>query len=213
MTRSPALDEITQELVWVVEDAAGRTLRLTVPVTPGTRHRMEQLVRVVAADAAPVGVLVQVDQVGAGTALVPVAVLREAPGRAGARTLQVVALDVAREPERRSPLAGRILRLLQARRAGVEQRQVVAPTGVARLLAPVAEVLETQAATGRPGVTDGQGETLRRAARDLDGVGLATPAAAVRAYADRPEPPRLLALAHTLAVVRALDGLPTDGGR
>lgn len=213
VTRSPVLDEIAQQLVWVVEDAAGRTLRLTIPVGPGTHHRMEQLVRVVAADAAPVAVLVQVDQVGAGTALVPVAVLREAPGRAGGRTLQVVALDVAREPERRSPLAGRILRLLQARRAGVEQRQVAAPTGVARLLAPVSEVLETQAATGRPDVTTGQREVLRRAARDLDAVGLATPATAVRAYEHRPAPDALLGLAHTLAVVRALDGLPTDGGR
>ncbi len=213
VTRSPVLDEIAQQLVWLVEDAAGRTLRLTVPVAPGTRHRIEQLVRVVAADAAPVAVLVTVDQVGSATALVPVAVLREAPGRAGGRTLQVVALDVAREPERRSPLAGRILRLLQARRADVEQRQVPAPTGVARLLAPAGAVLETQAATGRPDLTTTQREVLGRAARDLDSVGLATPAAEVRAHLRDPGPARLLALAYTLSVVLVLDGLPTDGGR
>ncbi len=203
--RAPQLDEVRQQLAWPVADAQGRWLALTVPVAPETRQRMDNLDALAARLADVRAVLVRIERVGAQPLLIPVAVwLREA-----GEQLRVVSLDFETPPPRATSLAGRLLRLFESRR---DQAPASAPASLAqRLTAPVLDVLETQAATGRLALTASQDERLQDAHRRLASVGLDIVADALAAHRREPTPPRALRLYRLCELLDELDALPQDG--
>ena len=191
-TREPVLDEASQQLAWPLQDAAGRWLAPVIPVGPDTQRRAENLVRLTARRAAVHAVLVRVERGAASTLLVPLAVLSEnAQGR-----LQPIALDFAEEAQRPTSLGGRILRLFEARqKLQPSALPSLVPASLAgRLLAPVAAVLEEQAATGRMPLTPSQAQRLQAAQELLASVGLATLAEAVQAHLRAPSAQGVLRL-------------------
>jgi len=203
-TRPPVLDEAQQRLDWMVQDAAGQWLRLGIPVGPEHRERLENLDRFTARRAPVHGVLVRIERSAASTELMPIAVLSsDAKG-----SLQVVSLDFAGEAPRTTSLAQRILRLFEARQQQRQAPPSAAPTLSARLLAPVADVAETQAATGRMAMTAPQRQRLQEALARTGSVGLEALAQALRAHLAAPGTAPLLRLGFMCQLLGELDGLP-----
>ena len=185
-----------------MQDAQGRWLVLSIPCGPGHRERVENLDRLIARAAVVRAVLVRMDSGASGTVLAPVSVLVDSDR---GNTLQTVSLDFASEPARRTSLAGRILRLFDARR---EAPPHVAPsTLAARLLAPVIEVIETQAETGRLALTASQAQALEAARARVLSVGLDTPAEALQAHLDTPTSDSLLRLTWLCQLLADIEGL------
>jgi len=120
----------------------------------------------------------------------------------------VVSLDFEAPPPRSTSLAGRLLRLFESRRG---QPPVADAASLAqRLSAPVLEVLETQAATGRMALTGSQDERLREAHRRVASVGLDILATALAAHRREPTAPRALRLYRLCELLDELDALPQD---
>lgn len=203
-TRAPVLDEARQQLAWPVADAAGRWLTLVVPVTPETRQRLDNIDALSSRRGDLRGILVRIERTGATVQFVPVAVwLREPGGR-----LQVLSLDFETPPARATSLTGRLLRLFESRR---DQPPAAPPAALAeRLTAPVLEVLETQAATGRLALTQRQGERLQDAHRRIESVGMDTLARALAVHRRKPTPQTVLRLYRLCELVEELDALPRD---
>lgn len=199
------LDEAQQRLDWLMQDDAGRWLRLGIPVGPEHRQRVDNLDRLAARRAPVHAVLVRIERSAASTELMPLAVLSSNAKKA----LQTVSLDFADEAARTTSLANRILHMLEARQQ--QQRQaapVGAPTLAARLLAPVTEVAETQAATGRMALTAAQRQRLHDALDRADSVGLEVLSSALRAHLAAPAAVPLLKLGFLCQLLGELDGLP-----
>ena len=203
-TRAPVLDEARQQLAWPVADALGRWLTLVVPVTPETRQRMDNIDALSTRRGDLRAILVRIERSGALVQFVPVAAwTRESGDR-----LQVLSLDFETPPARATSLTGRLLRLFESRR---DLPPPSAPATLAqRLTAPVLEVLETQAATGRLTLTAGQDERLHDAHRRVTSVGLDTLARALSAHRDEPTPAAALRLYRLCELVDELDALPQD---
>lgn len=208
-TYTPVLDETRQQLHWPLQDDVGQWLRLTVPVSDETALRLDNLDRLTARQAPIHAVLVRVERTGAETLLVPVAVLSSgvSAGSTG-DVVQAVSLDFATEPARPTPLAQRILRLMQWRKEQQAAPVLMQPTLAQRLLQPVMNVLETQAATGRMALTDAQREVLVQAHAALASVGLRAVEAALYAHLQSPSSDSLLSLACLAQWAQELDGLP-----
>lgn len=202
--RAPVLDEARQQLAWPVADTAGRWLTLVVPVTPETRQRMDNIDALAARRADVRGILVRIERTGAAVQFVPVAVwMREPDDR-----LQVLSLDFETPPARATSLTGRLMRLFELRR---DRPVTAAPASLAqRLAAPVLEVLETQAATGRLALTHRQDERLQDAHRRLASVGLETLARSLQAHRREPTPQTALRLYRLCELVEELDALPQE---
>ncbi len=203
-TRPPLIDEARQRLDWLLQDTDGRWLRLGIPVDTAHRARIENLDRFAARRAPVHAVLVRIERSAARTELMPIAVLSSGAGG----VLQVVSLDFADEPRAATSLANRILRLFEARQ---QQRQAPPPAAVsllARLLAPVADVAETQAATGRMALTPPQRQRLQEAQERAASVGLEGLAQALRAHLAAPAPGTLLRLGYLCLLLAELDGVP-----
>ncbi|MEO6276735.1 SWIM zinc finger family protein [Roseateles sp.] len=201
-TRAPVLDEARQQLAWPVADATGRWLTLVVPVTPETRQRLDNIDALAARRSDVLGILVRIERAGAAVQFVPAAVwMRESGDR-----LQVLSLDFETPPARATSLTGRLMRLFELRR---DRPAAAAPASLAeRLTAPVLEVLETQAATGRLVLTARQDERLQDAHRRVTSVGLETLARALRALRRDPTPQAALRLYRLCELVEELDALP-----
>lgn len=208
-THAPVLDETRQQLHWALQDEAGQWLRLTIPVSDETALRLDNLDRLTARQAPIHAVLVRVERTGAETLLVPVAVLSSgvSAGSSG-DTVQAVSLDFATEPARPTPLAQRILRLMQWRKEQQAAPALAQPTLAQRLLQPVMTVLETQAATGRMVLTDAQRDALVQARAALASVGLRSLDAALHTHLHAPSSHSLLPLACLAQWTLELDGLP-----
>lgn len=204
-TRAPVLHEAQQQLRWAIQDAQGRWLDLVLPLGPHNDQRAENLDRFVARQAALHALVVRVEQSHATTHLVPFAALStDANGQ-----VQAVSFDFAKEPARRTSLAQRILRLMQLRK---DLAPVTAPPTLAeRLLQPVLQVLEAQAATGRMALTQTQREQLHLAASPIAAMGLHTLSRALDAHCSTPGPETLLRLHRLSLWVLQLDGLPHTG--
>lgn len=203
-TRAPVLDEARQQLNWPVADAAGRWLTLVVPVTPETRQRMDNIDALAARRSDLRGILVRIERTGAAVQFVPVAVWLREPGD----RLQVLSLDFETPPARPTSLTGRLMRLFELRR---DLPSAAAPAGLAeRLTAPVLEVLETQAATGRMTLTAHQEERLQDAYRLMTAVGLETLVSAVQVHRREPTPQAALRLYRLCELVEELDALPRE---
>lgn len=202
--RAPQLDEVRQCLDWELADARGRWLRLGLPAGEDSRDALDNLDRLMARRPAVRAVLVRVARGDARGALVPVAVLANGPqGR-----LEIVSLGFANEAARPTSLANRILRLFEARRQQAQAPVADAPTLAGRLLAPVADVLETQAATGRLPFTPAQAQALQESLPRLASVGLDTLAGALRAHLQAPGADGLLRLAYLCTLLAETEGLP-----
>ena len=201
-TRAPVLDEARQSLDWPVRDAQGRWLMLGIPIGPEHQQRVENLERFTARGGSVLAVLVRIERAAARTELIPVALL----SRDAKRLLQVISLDFAKEPARTSSLANRILRMFELRRD--QAPAAAAPTLTARLLAPVVEVLETQAATGRMAPTAAQLQRLKEAQPAIASVGLGTLASALQAQMRAPDAAATLRLYRLCELLAELDGLP-----
>jgi hypothetical protein len=200
-TRAPVLNEVWQQLRWAVQDGQGRWLELVLPLGPQHDTRAQNLERFVARGAPLHAVVVRVEQSHASTHLVPFAALSShADG-----LVHAVSFDFASEPARPTPLAQHILRLLQQRK---DQAPASAPpTLTGRLLQPVLQVLEAQAATGRMALTPAQRDQLCAAAPPIASVGWHTLGRALEAHMRRPGPDTLLRL-HRLGLwMLELDGL------
>jgi len=201
-TRPPVLDEAQQRLDWLVQDDAGQWLRLGIPVGPEHRQRVDNLDRFTARRAPVHAVLVRIERSAASTELMPIAVLSSD----AKKKLQAVSLDFAQEAARTTSLANRILRLFEAR----QQRQaapMAAPTLSARLLAPVIDVAETQAATGRMALTAPQRQRLHDVLDRAGSVGLEVLSNALRAHLAAPAAVPLLTLGFLCQLLGELDGL------
>ncbi|WP_137915631.1 SWIM zinc finger family protein [Rudaea sp. 3F27F6] len=201
-TRAPVLDEVRQCLDWLLQDAHGRWLRVGIPVDHAQRERLENLERIHARGAPIRTVLVRVERTNANCDLIPVAVLSTAQ-----KKLEVLSLDFAVEPTRKTSLGGRILKLFESR-----QKQTTAPalaesTLARRLLTPIMDVLETQAATGRMPLTELQQLLLGEGLRNIRAVGLDTLDGLLAAHIDRPSAVSLLRLAFVSNLTLAFDGL------
>jgi len=203
-TRAPVLDEVRQQLAWPVSDAAGRWLTLVVPVTPETRQRMDNIDALATRRADLRAILVRIERTGAQVQFVPVAALTREPGD----RLQVLSLDFETPPPRASSLTGRLLRLFESRR---DLPPPATPATLAeRLTAPVLEVLETQAATGRLALTQTQDERLQDAHRRVTSVGLEILARALAAHRREPTPAAALRLYRLCELVDELGAIPQD---
>lgn len=203
-TRAPILDEAHQLLLWPVQDADGRWLHLTVPVGDASMQRVDNLDRLAARGAPVHAVLVRVERTSATTLLVPLSLLSsDAKGQ-----VHAVSFDYATEAARPTPLAQRILRLVQWRK---DQATPAAtqPTRAQRLLGPVLDVLETQAATGRMPLTETQSERLGAALPGIASVGLHTVASALQHHLNAPQPAGMLRLQQLCQRTVELDGLPS----
>lgn len=203
-TRTPILDEAHQQLLWPVQDADGLWLHLTVPVGDASMQRVDNLDRLAARSAPVHAVLVRVERTSATTLLVPLSLLSsDARGQ-----VHAVSLDYATEAARPTPLAQRILRLVQWRK---DQATPAAtqPTRAQRLLGPVLDVLETQAATGRMPLTETQSERLHAALPGIASVGLHTVASALQHHLATPQPSGTLRLQQLCQRTVELDGLPS----
>lgn len=203
-TRPPVLDEAQQRLDWLVQDDAGQWLRLGIPVGPEHRQRVDNLDRLTARRAPVHGVLVRIERSAASTELMPIAVLSSNAKKA----LQGVSLDFADEAARTTSLANRILRMFEARQQQRQAAPVGSPTLAARLLAPVTEVAETQAATGRMALTVAQRQRLHDALDRAGSVGLEVLSSALRAHLAAPAAVPLLKLGFLCQLLGELDGLP-----
>jgi hypothetical protein len=203
-TRAPVLDEARQQLAWPVADALGRWLTLVVPVTPETRQRIDNIDALSTRRGDLRAILVRIERTGAVVQFVPVAAWTREPGD----RLQVLSLDFETPPPRATSLTGRLLRLFESRR---DQPPPALPATLAeRLTAPVLEVLETQAATGRTALTPTQDERLQDAHRRVASVGLDTVARALAAHRRAPTPRAALRLYRLCELVDELDALPQD---
>jgi len=203
-TRAPILDEAHQQLLWPVQDADGLWLHLTVPVGDASMQRVDNLDRLAARSAPVHAVLVRVERTSSTTLLVPLSLLSsDAKGQ-----VHAVSLDYANEAARHTPLAQRILRLVQWRK---DQATPAAaqPTRARRLLGPVLDVLETQAATGRMPLTETQSERLAAALAGIASVGLHTVASALQYHLTTPQPAGTLRLQQLCQRTVELDGLPS----
>jgi hypothetical protein len=205
-TQAPRLDEARQRFDWPVRDAQGRWLVLTIPCGPEHHERLTNLDRLLARHVPVRAVLVRVERNGSDTVLMPVALLIDDPR---AHALQTVALDFANEPARKTTLAGRILRALEARRE--QPPAIAAPTLGARLLAPVIDIIETQAETGRLTWGESAAQDLCEAARRLRSTGLDTLADALDAHAKAPTAGGLLRLVWLCRLLEDIEGLPLPG--
>jgi len=203
-TRAPVLDEAQQRLDWLVQDDAGQWLRLGIPIGPEHRQRVDNLDRLTARRAPVHGVLVRIERSAASTELMPIAVLSSNAKKA----LQAVSLDFADEAARTTSLANRILRMFEARQQQRQAAPVGSPTLAARLLAPVTEVAETQAATGRMALTVAQRQRLHDAIDRAGSVGLEVLSGALRAHLAAPAAVPLLKLGFLCQLLGELDGLP-----
>ena len=171
-------------------------------VGPEHRQRVDNLDRFTARRAPVHAVLVRIERSAASTELMPIAVLSSD----AKKKLQAVSLDFAQEAARTTSLANRILRLFEAR----QQRQaapVAAPTLSARLLAPVIDVAETQAATGRMALTAPQRQRLHDVLDRAGSVGLEVLSNALRAHLAAPAAVPLLKLGFLCQLLGELDGL------
>lgn len=203
-TRAPILDEAHQQLLWPVQDADGLWLHLTVPVGDASMQRVDNLDRLAARGAAVHTVLVRVERTSATTLLVPLSLLSsDAKGQ-----VHAVSLDYANEAVRPTPLAQRILRLVQWRKEQAAPAAAL-PTRAQRLLGPVLDVLETQAATGRMPLTAQQSERLQAALAGIGSVGLHTVASALQGHLAAPQPAGMLRLQQLCQRTVELDGLPS----
>ena len=204
-TREPLLDEAAQLLAWPVQDTAGRWLRLAVPVSEQHERRIMALQRLAAAKTPIQAVLVRVERGLASHLLTPVAVL----GANAQGLLRSVSLDFEPEPARTTPsgLGQRILQLLKLRREARLAPSTGAHGLAGRLLAPLFEVLETQAATGRMALTAHQSEALRSVLPAFESVGWHTLAQALRAHLATPRAEMLLRLHRLATWLLELDGL------
>ena len=204
-TQPPRIDEARQELHWPVQDEVGEWLRLTVPVSEPTAQRIDNLERLCARGAAVHAVVVRIERTGSATLLVPVAVLSTTPQG----TVAPVSLDFAAEPARPSPMAERILRMLQLRREQRMAPATTAPTLSMRLLAPVLDVLDTQAATGRVALTSAQRAQQPQALPAIASVGLRSVEAALLQHCTASSAASILRLHCLCQWTLELDGLPT----
>lgn len=201
----PVLDEVQQQFDWPVRDAEGRWLTLGIRCGPGHERRVDNLDRLIARGAPVHAVLVRVERQDVAVRLVPVAVLTTG----GQQQLVAVSLDFANESKRVTSLTQRILRMFEAR----QQQQspavpAAAPSLASRLLAPVQDVSEAQAATGRMPFTAAQRQTLGEALPRIASIGLHTVASALDAHLQTPSPQRLLRLAALCQWVAELEALP-----
>jgi hypothetical protein len=203
-SRAPLLDEARQQMAWPVADATGRWVTLVVPVTPETRQRLDNIDALAARRSDVRGILVRIERNGAAVQFVPVAVwMCEAGDR-----LQVLSLDFETPPERATSLTGRLMRLFESRR---DRPLTAARASLAeRLTAPVLDVLETQAATGRLALTDRQDERLQDAHRGLASVGLETLARSLQAHRRESAPQTALRLYRLCELAQELDALPLE---
>ena len=201
--RAPLLDEAAQMLRWQVQDAVGHWLALAIPVSDANEQRMETLERLMAAKVQVVAVLARVERSAAQCLLIPVAML--SADEQG--LLRTISLDFESAREQTTPLAGRILRMLKLKREA-SLAPVLVSSMSQRLLAPLFEVLETQAATGRMQLTDNQRQSLQTVLPVLDSVGWQMLAQAVRVHLTMGDAASLLR-AHRLASwLMELDSLP-----
>ena len=207
-TRAPVLDEAHQQLLWPLQDGDGLWLHLTVPVGDASMQRVDNLDRLAARGAPVHAVLVRVERTPSATLLVPLSLLSsDAKG-----LVQAVSLDYANEAARPTSLAQRILRIVQWRKEQAAAPAASRPTRAQRLLGPVLDVLETQAATGRMPLTAPQAERLDAALGPIRSVGLHTVAAALQAHLRAPQPAGALRLQQLCQRTVELDGLPSIAG-
>jgi len=204
-TRAPVLHEAQQQLRWAIQDAQGLWLELVLPMGPQYDQRAENLDRFVARQAVLHALVVRIEQSHATTHLVPFAALStDANGH-----VHAISFDFANEPVRQTSLAQRILRLMQRRK---DLAPVTAlPTLAERLLQPVLQVLDAQAATGRMTLTETQREQLHTAAGSIAAAGLHTLSRALDTHCATPGPETLLRLHRLSMWVLQLDGLPYAG--
>lgn len=203
-TQPPKLDEVRQCLDWLVQDSAGRWLCLSIPVSDANEQRMETLQRLAARKASVHGVLVRVERSLAQCQWIPVAVLSSN----AKHQVQSISLDFDSEVKRSTPIGQRILQLLKLRREALQPPPTGAATLTQRLLTPVLDVLETQAATGRMRLTTLQIEALQAALPPLNSVGLHTVTQALQNHLSAPSATSTLRLHRLCQWMLELDGLP-----
>lgn len=199
----PRLDEVHQRFDWALQDTQGRWLVLSIPCGSEHRERVDNLDRLIARGAVIRAVLVRIERNASETVLIPVSVLINSEQ---GNTLQVVSLDFAVEPARSTTLAGRILRLFEARREA--PLGVVAPSLTTRLLAPVVDVIETQAETGRLALTTAQAGVLDEALARIASVGLDALAGALQNHLSQATSESLLRLCWLCQLLADIEGLP-----
>ncbi len=203
-TALPVLDEAQQQFNWALQDSDEAWLNLSIPCGPGYETRIQNLDRITARKSPILGVLAVVERSGARVFLNPAAVIIGATEQ----PIRVVSLDYAKEPVITTTMTDRILRMFQAR---LNADKAAAPavhafTLVARLLSPVCEVLETQAATGRVPLTAYQVETLKHAVSVSESVGLYTLATALQAHLAAPSMRSLMRLNYLCNLLIELEG-------
>ncbi len=202
------LNEAAQQLLWALFDLHGRSLDLMLPLggqgAQGAQNaqRSQNLNRFVARKAPVIAVLVRVQQSHAQTQLLPIAAL----STNGKNQLQLVSFDFASEAAVPTPLTERILRLLNLRKQ--QAAAVLAPKLAERLLQPIFDVLETQAATGRMRLTQLQRDQLEGQTAAIASVGLHSIVVALKAHIDASTPSTLMRLQRLSLWVLALQGLP-----
>lgn len=208
-TLAPVLDETRQQLTWQLQDTAGRWITLVIPIAEAYRTRIDNLERATGRGAVVHAVLVRVERAGAQTLLIPVALLSNGSSAGSSKQdkdlLRPLSLDFANEPVRQTSLTNRILRIFEARRD--RAAPVTVPSLTDRLLAPVFELLETQAATGRLQFSEAQAQRLDLAAHRLASVGLDTLSAALGKHLAGAVPSTVLSVYWLCQLVAELDGL------
>ncbi|MDR2011696.1 MAG: SWIM zinc finger domain-containing protein [Rhodanobacter sp.] len=202
-SQTPRLDEVRQRLDWPVRDMQGRWLILSIPCGTEHRERIDNLDRLIARGVTLRAVLARVDRSGSNTMLMPVAVLVD---DAQKKILQTISLDFAQEPVRKTTLTHRIFRMFQARQQ--QPPAVAAPMLGVRLLAPVIEVIQTQAETGRMPLTAAQTQALQTARAHIASVGLDTLSDALEAHLKESTPRGLLRLSWLSQLLTQIEGLP-----
>lgn len=204
-TRAPVVDEVGQCLTWSLGDAAGRWLTLQIPAGDEHLTRIENLDRLLAHRTPVHGVLVRIERSAARVELMPLGLLSS--GAKG--ELKVISLDFADEAARSASLATRIRRLFESRRDTAPP--TAAATLASRLLAPVMQVLEVQAATGRMPLSQSQAQRLDDALRRLASVGLQTLVALLRTHLAQPCVDSVLRLYYQCQLTMELDGVDVAG--
>jgi hypothetical protein len=204
-TRAPVVDEVGQRLTWALGDAAGRWLTLQIPAGDEHLTRIDNLDRLLAHRTPVRGVLARIERSAARVELVPLGLLSS--GAKGES--QVISLDFADEAARSATLATRIRRLFESRRDATPPASTA--TLASRLLTPVMQVLEVQAATGRMPLSESQVQRLDDALRRLASVGLQTLATLLRTHLTQPRVDSVLRLYYQCQLTMELDGVDVAG--
>lgn len=191
----PHLDEVRQEVTWLVRDHRGDMLPLRLPYERWKAQRLDNLESWVASGAAIAGIVAHLDRDGAGGLLEPVTILVERDGSPHA-----VSLDFERGPAR-SGLGASLARMLARHAAPAAARP---PLAHQRTLDILLAQLERKAMTGHLHLADPD-DALRPLHGTLLALGLDALAGLLAHYLASPDTAAALRLAYAAQTCAALD--------